>query len=139
MTGDLFINGKDAWVTWGVNMGEDFLEALLTPSPMKAYIENKSRLENGKQVDTTNAKVDERDVQVTITLEGSTQTEYLSRYESFVTELYKGPILMKVPTLRKIYKLTYDSSPTKMGNYGLCFGKFTLKFNEPNPTDRNII
>jgi len=139
MRGDLFINGKDAWDTWGVNMGEDFLEALLTPSPMKAYVENKSRLENGKQVDTTNARVDERDIQVTITLEGSTQAEYLLRYESFVTELYKGPILMKVPVLRKIYKLTYDSSPTKMGNYGLCFGKFTLKFNEPNPTDRDTI
>ena len=139
MTGDLFINNQDAYTTWGVNMGEDFLESFLTPSPMKAYIENKSRLENGKQVDTTNAKVDERDVQVTITLEGSSQADYLSKYESFVTELYKGPILMKVPALKKVYHLTYDSSPTKMGNYGLCFGKFTLKFNEPNPANRDSI
>lgn len=139
MTGDLFINSKDAYETWGVNMGDDFLESLLTPSPMKAYIENKSRLENGKQVDTTNAKVDERDVQVVITLEGSSQADYLSKYESFVTELYKGLILMKVPALKKVYRLTYDSSPIKMGNYGLSFGKFTLKFNEPNPANRDSI
>ena len=28
MTGDLFINGKDAWSTWGVRMGDSFLDAI---------------------------------------------------------------------------------------------------------------
>ena len=30
MTGDLFINGKDAWSTWGVRMGDGFLCLLYT-------------------------------------------------------------------------------------------------------------
>lgn len=28
MTGDLFINGMDAWVMWGVSMGDGFLDAI---------------------------------------------------------------------------------------------------------------
>ena len=28
MTGELYINEKDAWTTWGVNMGEGFLDAI---------------------------------------------------------------------------------------------------------------
>ena len=38
MTGELFINEKDAWTTWGVNMGEDFIDAIDAILPMKEYI-----------------------------------------------------------------------------------------------------
>ena len=40
MTGDLYINNKDAYTTWGVNMGDGFLDALDGFLPMKDYIEN---------------------------------------------------------------------------------------------------
>ena len=138
MTGELFINEKDAWITWGINMGDKFLENLLTPAPLKPFIENKSRSEHGKQVLISKAKVDERDVSLVIILEGETQSEYLSRYKSFLEELYKGRVNIRVPVLGETYKLTYQSSPTKMGNRGLKCGKFSLKFNEPNPMDRIV-
>ena len=38
---DLIINSKDAYSTWGVRMGEGFLDALGGASPMKDFIENK--------------------------------------------------------------------------------------------------
>ena len=42
MTGDLFINGKDAFSTWGVRMGDGFLDAIDGFNQMKDYIENES-------------------------------------------------------------------------------------------------
>ena len=49
---DLLINGRDAFQVWGVRMGDNFLNSLGTPIPMKEFIENKSRLEHGKQIIT---------------------------------------------------------------------------------------
>ena len=66
MTGELLINGKDAWTQWGVNMGDGFIDALDAPLPMKDYIENESRLEHGKRIITTDAKVDSRDITLAI-------------------------------------------------------------------------
>lgn len=136
MKGELYINEKDAWVHWGVNMGDGFLEALLTPSPMKEYIENKSRLTDGKQMLYRNPRVDERDVQLTVTLEGDTQQQYLERYENFMRDISQGEIRLRLPVLGRTFKLYYKNAPTKMGNYGLKFGKFDLGFCEPDPTDR---
>ena len=138
MEGDFYINNKDAWKTWGANMGDSFLENLLTPPPAKSYVTNKSRAEDGKQVLYNNPRLDERDVQLTITIEGSTLSEYLQRYESFLNEIANGEILLKVPILTRVYKLYYSSSPSQVvGRLG--FGKFIFSFNEPNPKDRESI
>ena len=53
---DLLINSKDAYVTWGVRMGDGFLDALGASAPMKEFIENKSRLEHGKRVKINTSK-----------------------------------------------------------------------------------
>ena len=50
MIGELFINGKDAYTTWGISMDDTSLSALMTPAPNKDLVENKSRLEHGKRV-----------------------------------------------------------------------------------------
>lgn len=47
---ELLINNKDAYTIWGVRMGKGFLDVLGASSPMKEFIENKSRLEHGKRV-----------------------------------------------------------------------------------------
>ena len=56
MIGELFINGKDAYTTWGISMDDTSLSALMTPAPNKDLVENKSRLEHGKRVITDNPK-----------------------------------------------------------------------------------
>lgn len=68
MTGELYINGKDAWTTWGVNMGNGVMDALDAPLEMKAYIEDESRMENGKRVITGSQKVASRDVTLAFTI-----------------------------------------------------------------------
>lgn len=138
MTGELFINGKDAWTTWGVNMGNGFLDALDAFAPMKEYIENSSRLEHGKRMITTNAKVDSRDLTLEFTIMGSSKTDYRTKKKAFQTELQAGALTLQVPALgNEVYHLVYTG---KSIGYGLSlsrdFGKVSAKFTEPNPMDR---
>ena len=139
MTGDLFINGKDAWATWGIRMGDGFLDTIDGFNEMKDYIENESRLEHGKRVIINNPKVDEREITLSFTIEGNSENDYRTKKKSFQAELEKGTVNIKVPTLgSEVYKLVYLG---KSLSYGLspdrCFGKVSGKFCEPNPMDRS--
>lgn len=139
MTGDLYINGKDAWDTWGVRMGDGFLDAIDGFNEMKDYIEDESRLEHGKRVITDNAKVDSREITLQFTIEGVSESDYRTKKKSFQTEMEKGAVNIKVPALgNEVYKLVYSG---KSVSYGLsldrCFGKVSSKFEEPNPMDRS--
>ena len=138
MKGELLINGKDAWTTWGVCMREGFLDSIDAPAPMKDYIENESRLEHGKRVITDNAKLDSRELTLAFTITGTTESDYRTKKKAFLTELGKGVVAIKVPALgSEVYNLVYLG---KNISYGLslnrCFGKFSAKFEEPNPTNR---
>ena len=138
MTGDLFINGKDAYATWGVNMGNGFLDALDAPLPMKEYIENSSRAEHGKQVITANARVDSREVTLEFTIAGTSEQDYRAKKNAFCAELQEGALALRVPALgTQSFRLVYTG---KSAGYGLsldrCFGRISAKFTEPDPTDR---
>lgn len=138
MTGDLFINGKDAWTTWGVNMGDGFLDALDAPLQMKEYIENESRLEHGKRMITANAKIDSREITLGFTIMGASESDYRAKRKAFLSELQAGAFTMNVPKLgADLYKLVYTGRSI---SYGLSadrmFGHFTMKATEPNPADR---
>ena len=139
MTGDLTINNKDAWTTWGVRMGDGFLDTIGGFNEMKDYIENERRLEHGKRVITDNAKVDSREITLQFTIEGSSESDYRTKKKAFQTELEKGTVNIKIPSLgSEVYKLVYLG---KSISYGLsldrCFGRVSSKFCEPNPTDRS--
>lgn len=138
MTGELYINEKDAWTTWGVNMGEGFLDAIDAPLPMKEYVEDESRLEDGIRIDTGNPKVDSRDITLGFTIMGSSETDYRSKKAAFQAELQKGMFTIRIPALgTQKYKMVYTG---KSISYGLSkrrdFGHFTMKCTEPNPADR---
>lgn len=42
MKGELYINGKDAYLTWGISMDDTSLSELMTPPANKAYRKRKS-------------------------------------------------------------------------------------------------
>lgn len=137
MTGDLIINGKDAYTTFGVSMGDGFLNEIMSFPPIKSFIENKSRLEDGKQLIYNAPKYDERDITLTFYIEGDTQEEYIQNYSLFQAELKKGLIEIKIPAVNDlVYKLTYLNSQSYAMNRSRTFSKFSVKFNEPNPADR---
>lgn len=136
MTGELLINGKDAFDILGTSIGEGFFDALLAPAPKKEYITNSSRLKDGKSI-TGNAKYDERSVTLVFDIEGSNTSDYLNKLKLFYTELGTAPMLLKVPPLGSdIYKLYYQSSSGFALNAAKTHSKVTVKFTEPNPTDR---
>lgn len=138
MAGDLIINGKDAYTTWGIRMGDGFLDALGASAPLKEFIESKSRLEHGKRVDTSNSKLDERDLTLQFTIDGNTPADYQTKKEGFYEELYKGNIEIKVPVNgNEVYHLIYSGkSITYAQSIDRMFGKISIKFNEPNPLNR---
>lgn len=135
---DLLINEKDAFATWGVRMGEGFLDVIGASAPMKDFIENKSRLEHGKRVIINDPKVDEREITLSFTIEGSSQSDYQSKKKAFFDELYKGKVDIQVPAnSTEIYHLVYlGKSITYAQSLDRTFGKVSSKFCEPNPASR---
>lgn len=105
---ELLINGENAYTTWGVRMGEGFLDVIGASAPMKDFIENKSRLEHGKRVIINNPKVDEREITLSFTIEGNSQSDYQAKKKAFFEELYKGVVDIQVPAnSNEIYHLIY--------------------------------
>lgn len=123
---------------YGITLVKGWREALLTPAPVKSFVTNDNRLEHGQSIIATSdyVKLDKRDVSISFFLEGSTQDDYLSKYESFLQKIaYSGQICLKAPCLKRVFKLVY-SQCSQFGDYGLKKGKFTVKFTEYNPNDR---
>ena len=89
---ELLINNKDAYAIWGVKMGKGFLDVLGASSSMKEFIENKSRLEHGKRVIVNDPKIDEREITLSFTIEGKSQSDYQAKKKAFFVELYKGKV-----------------------------------------------
>lgn len=138
MTGDLFINGKDAYTTWGMSLTDGSVSKLMTPPPMKAVIENKSRIEDGKRVINSNAKVDERDFTLEVHFTAKSKDDFFAKYESFCNELATGVLNIRTryqPTV--LYKTNYLSC-NQFSEFMFGIAKFTLKLNEPNPKDRSL-
>lgn len=124
--------------TFGVTLTRGWREALLTPPPVKEYVTNDSRIENGMSVIASPqfSKMQKRDVRLSFFLEGNDENDYLSKYEAFLNKIaYSGQICLKVPVLKRVFKLVY-SQCSKFGDYGLKKGNFTLKLTEYNPNDR---
>lgn len=140
----LVSEADDAYVdldTFGITLVRGWREALLTPAPVKSYVTNSSRLEDGERIIALpeNAKMDKRDVSISFFMEGNSQEDYLAKYEAFLNKIaYSGQFCLKIPVLHRIYKLVY-SSCSQFGDYGLKRGKFTLKLTESNPNDREEI
>ena len=138
MTAELFINEHDAWLTYGVNMGEGFLDAIDAFLQMKDYIENDSRNEHGKRVVVAEPKVASRELTLHFTIQGESESDFRTKRASFESMLRNGRVNIRVPVLgAQTYKLLYLG---KNVSYGLSqsrkFCTMSAKFEEPNPMDR---
>lgn len=139
MVGELFINNEDAHETYGIIFGEDSLTALMTPPPVKAYIENKSALTHGKQVlndEDSPPKLDERDVQLTFYLRAKNREQFLKRYEDFCKVLQGGRVDIRTKYQPKVTYHCNFISCSQYSEFNGRLAKFVLKLNEPNPNNR---
>lgn len=135
--GELFINNKDAYNVWGISMDSSSLSALMTPVPNKEFIENKSRLKNGKCVITTSPKVDERNIILTFNLTAKDETEFFERYNSFCQELATGILNIRTKYQPDTVYRTIYLSCNQFTQFMRGIGRFSLKLVEYNPSPEN--
>lgn len=136
MKDELFINGKDAYLTWGISMDDTSLSELMTPPSNKAFIENESRLQHGKRVVPVDPKWDQRNLTLQINLTAATETQFLARYDGVCKELATGVLHIKTKYQPGVVYKTIYLSCGQFSQFMRGIGKFSLKLNEPNPNDR---
>ena len=138
MIGELFINGKDAYKEWGVNMDDKFLDALGEKAGKKDYITNNDRTRDGIEYCSIIPKSNERQLTLMFTITGSSPSDFTAKKDAFFDELDKGDVSIKVPAdSAKVYHLKFkDSTGGYAQNTERTFCKLGVKFIEPNPVNR---
>lgn len=139
MIGNLYINDKDAWITWKAGLIGGSYANLLAATSLKEYTSNDMASHDGIQVFVSEPKVAARDVILTFGIVCESTADYLSKYTNFIDELQKGFISLKVPKLNTVYKLLFSSSIELNTGSDLVSGTISIRFNEPNPKDRIIL
>ena len=137
MIGDLKINGKDAFERYGINIEDGALCALLTPPPMKEFVESTSRIRHGKSVIAKDPKYDSREISLPFHLIAKNQTDFFQKYNLFCTEVLsqgKFELQTKYQT-GVVYRLVYLSC-TQLRQFKQELAVFSLKVEEPDPTNR---
>lgn len=134
MIGELYINDKDTWATWKVKL-DDGYDSLRLPSNPKEYASNEKRSQPGKQVFVSNPQPQSKDVQLIFAVVCDSADEYNQKFDSFVDEL-KGVMTLKVPALKKVYKLRVIDYLNLSSGLGLRDGRLSVRFSEDNPQDR---
>lgn len=135
--GELYINGKDAYDAWGIGLDDTALTALLTPPAAKSLPENSSRLRDGKTfVEGLPRKVAERDLVLPIHLTAPNEEAFFTRYASFCEELSKGKLEISTKYQPSVtYRCEYLSC-SQFTQFMRGIAWFSLKLNEPDPTNR---
>ncbi len=137
MKGDVTINGYDAYTRYGINLEDGALSALMTPAPLKDMVEGKSRLRHGKTVVTDSAKYDSREMTLPLHLIAKDKEEFFQKYNLFCEEvLAKGKFEIRTKYQSGVvYRLVYLSC-TQFRQFMQELAVFSLKVEEPDPTDR---
>lgn len=132
---EVYINGKDAYETWGITLDESSLTSLMTPSPMKEYIKNSSRVSDGSII-APYRKINERELTVILNFSAASDEEFLQKYQSFCSVLYKGDLEIRTSKIPgTVYHMLYVScSEFQQWMFGIA--KYQLKLIEPNPANR---
>lgn len=135
MSVNLYINGLDA-ATLGINMSDGFLSDISAPVPLKDFIENESRLENGVQRIHNSPRIASRDVTLEFSIVGGSESDFKSKLNAFKTMLYAGLVTIKVPVLGETFYLTYQRSQSYSLGVSRRSAKLSVKFSESNPANR---
>lgn len=133
----LIINGENADEKWGISLGESSLSELMTPPANKAFIENESRLQHGKQILVANPKVEARNLTLQLNLTAATKSAFFDKYNLFCKEVLATGVLNIETGYQEevIYKTIYVSC-SQFSQFMQGIAKFSLKLIEPDPSDR---
>lgn len=137
LKGQLYINGKDAYLAWGIFLAETALSALMTPAPNKEFISNKYRSKDGKSVIKHNPRLDEREITLAFNMTAKDSDTFLTNYAKFCDEvLAKGELVIHTRFQPNVWYRCIYLSCTQFSQFAQEMAKFSLKLNEPDPSDR---
>lgn len=137
LKGQLLINGKDAFTEYGIFMDETALSTLMTPAPNKEFISNKYRSKDGKRVIPHNPRLDEREITLPFNMTANSPETFLANYYKFCEDvLAKGMLTLHTSFLPNVWFRCIYLSCTQFSEFIRELAKFSLKLNEPDPTDR---
>ena len=131
----------DAFLQWGVSFSENGLSSLSAPAPNKKNVENKSRLQNGKQIikNPSYVKKDERALNIEMHITAPSKEAFWQRYDGFCTDVLDYGFIEivngHIPT--KVFRMEYNSC-SQYSEYMQQLAKFTLRLTEPDPTNRTF-
>ena len=138
LTGHLIINGKDAYKEYGIFMDETALSTLMTPAPNKEFISNKYRSKDGKSVIKHNPRLDERDITLSFNMTAKDSNTFMTNYAQFCEEvLAKGELVIHTRFQPNVWYRCIYLSCTQFSQFIREMAKFSLKLNEPDPSDRD--
>ena len=127
----------DAYASWGIFMDDTALSTLMTPAPNKEFISNKYRAKDGKRIIKHNPRLDEREITVSFCMSAKSESVFLANYAKFCDEvLAKGEMVINTSFLPDTYYRCVYLSCTQFSQYMRELAKFSLKLNEPDPSDR---
>uniref|UniRef100_UPI004025AC0A hypothetical protein n=1 Tax=Segatella hominis TaxID=2518605 RepID=UPI004025AC0A len=137
LNGQLYINGKDAYLTWGIFLDETALSTLMTPAPNKEFISNKYRSKDGKSVIKHNPRLDEREITLPFNMTAKDSDTFMMNYAKFCEEvLAKGELVILTRFQPNVWYRCIYLSCTQFSQFIQEMAKFSLKLNEPDPSDR---
>lgn len=133
----------------GVRPGKGFRDELASPAPLKDFVTNESRLENGKRVMYGSPRLASRTFNLEFQITGSSKAQYKQNLDAFYAELYKGEITLEASEFHElwhvvnnvntpmVFHLTYmGKTPTYSSGLSGCASKIKVSFEEPNPANR---
>jgi len=137
MTGELYIDGVDAYTMWGLSFEDSAVSALITPAPSKKAVENESRLQHGKRVIDLHPKYESREVVLPMHITAPSRTAFFTRYNSFCQEvLSKGFFTIQSAYVPNTwFRVKYLSCP-QLREFRQQLAVFSLKVEEMNTDDR---
>ena len=137
LNGQLYINGKDAYLTWGIFLDETALSTLMTPAPNKEFISNKYRSKDGKSVIKHNPRLDEREITLPFNMSAIDSDTFMTNYAKFCEEvLATGELVIRTRFQPNVWYRCIYLSCTQFSQFIRKMAKFSLKLNEPDPSDR---
>lgn len=139
LTGQLYINGKDAYMNYGIIMDDTALSTLMTPAPNKEFISNKYRTKDGKHVIKHNPRLDERDITIGFSMIAKDEETFIANYAKFCEDvLATGEVVINTRYQPNVHYRCIYNSCTQFSQFMRQMAKFSLKLNEPDPSNRGL-
>lgn len=140
MNSDAYIDGASLR-SIGVRMGDDFLNALLTPPQLKDFITNDARTRHGAQILTSAPRYAARELTLTFVICGETAEAAAASMAALMALLGGIRFGLYVPGASEgeTFWLAYTGKGVSYSqDLSRTVRKFTAKFTEPDPTRREL-